>query len=139
MTFYYSLLIRILRYSIFFSCTPFKIVDIDLKLDLDLNLYTESAAKIFQDMLLNRYLSLKIDCDWAIFLDNLFALSFCMVHSMVNNFGLSFVELKKNNFRFFLLLRGGSIPTLHLKTSNIFFSGPDFWEIYYPHVQERWN
>ena len=62
------------------------------------------------------------------------SLCFCMVHSVINNSGLSSVELKKKLiFDFFfakLFSRGGSIPTLYFKTFNIFFSGPDFWKIY---------
>ena len=35
---------------------------------------------------------------------------------------------------FFPSLRGGSIPTLHLKILNSFFLGPDFWKIHQSNV-----
>ena len=57
-----------------------------------------------------------------------------MVHSVVNNLGLSSVEpknLKKIDSNFILFFSGGgSIPTLYLKSFNIFFLGPDSWKIY---------
>ena len=45
--------------------------------------------------MLNRYLSIKIDVDWATFWDSLIAFCYCMVHSVVNKSGLSSVGLKK--------------------------------------------
>ena len=49
-------------------------------------------SKFFK-MLLNRYLSIKLDIDSETFLDSSIALSVCMVHSVVNNSRLNYVEL----------------------------------------------
>ena len=81
-------------------------------------------------MLLNRYLTIKINVDWATFSDILIALCFCMVHSVVNNSGAEKKQLLFLIYFSKLFSRGGWMPTLHLKTFNIFFSGPDFWKIY---------
>ena len=80
--------------------------------------------------MLNGCLSIKIYVDWATLCDSLIALCFCMLHSVVYNSGLSSLEFKNFFFNSKLFSRGGSIPTLHLKTFNILFSGPDLWKIY---------
>ena len=53
--------------------------------------------KLFK-MLFNRHLSIKIHVDWVTFRDSLNVLCFCMVYLVINNLGLSSVELKKKQF-----------------------------------------
>ena len=73
-------------------------------------------------MLLYRYLSIKIDVDWATLWNSLIALWFCMVHSMVNNSGSSSVGLNflppSNHRHWFLNFLHNLPSTLY----NIYFS-----------------
>ena len=81
-----------------------------------------NPPKRFFEML-NRYLSIKIDVNWATLWDSLILLCFCMVHSVVNNSSLRSVELNKKLFLIFfskLFLTGSSIPTLCSKLSTYF-------------------